>query len=134
MTIATLRLHPSTTPTLHATDGAHARQISDGLGAIALQLEEFSELQYALLGVEAVTVVLGLVIAYVAVQGYRRNESRPMLFVATGFVLLVGVPAVLGIGYLASLLPQTVVSIGGTVSEVLAMASILYGLRAPARE
>jgi|AntRauTorcE11898_2_1112593.scaffolds.fasta_scaffold51945_2 hypothetical protein len=110
----------STTPPLSAT-------------APLLQSDEFSTLEFALLGVEAVTVLLGFVIAYVAIQGYRRNESRPMLFVATGFVLLVGVPGLLSTVYLAGVLPEPVLAVGSSVSEVLAMASILYGLRQPTR-
>lgn len=101
--------------------------------ATPLQLDEFSTLEYALLGVESVTVLLGFVIAYVAIQGYRRNESRPMLFVATGFVLLVGVPGLISTLYLAGFLPEPVIAVGSSVSEVLAMASILYGLRQPTR-
>jgi hypothetical protein len=95
------------------------------------QLGDFSAFQLALLGVEAVTVVLGFVIAYVAIRGYRRNESRPMLFVAIGFVLLVGVPGLLSTLFLAGVLPQSVLAAVSSVSEVLAMASILYGLRQP---
>lgn len=101
--------------------------------AIPLQLDEFSALEYALLGVEYVTVLPEFVVAYVAIQGYRRNESRPMLFVATGFVLLVGVPGLLSTIYLAGLLPEPVLAVGSSVGEVLAMASILYGLRQPTR-
>jgi hypothetical protein len=100
-------------------------------GRAPSQLGEFSTFQFALLGVEAITVVLGFVIAYVAIRGYRRNESRPMLFVATGFVLLVGVPGLLSTLFLAGVLPQGVLAGVGSVSEVLAMASILYGLRQP---
>ncbi|MCW8173191.1 hypothetical protein D8S78_19205 [Natrialba swarupiae] len=33
-------------------------------------------------------------IAYIAYRGYRRNESRPMLYLSTGFVLVLGVPFV----------------------------------------
>ena len=36
---------------------------------------------------EILTVLLGLAISYIAYRGYRRNQSRAMLFVAAGFVL-----------------------------------------------
>ncbi|MEF8855701.1 MAG: hypothetical protein V5A24_09460, partial [Haloarculaceae archaeon] len=36
--------------------------------------------------------ILGLFIAYQAYRGYRRNDSRPMLFISLGFVLALGVP------------------------------------------
>lgn len=35
-----------------------------------------------------VTMVLGFLIAYQAYRGYRRNNSRPMLYVAIGFVFV----------------------------------------------
>ena len=44
---------------------------------------------------ESLSVLLGLAISYIAYRGYRRNRSRPMLFVAAGFALIVGLPAVL---------------------------------------
>ena len=37
---------------------------------------------------KAVTVALGLAIAYQAVRGGRRHGSRPMLYLAAGFVLI----------------------------------------------
>ena len=37
---------------------------------------------------KAVTVVLGLAIAAEAYRGWRRHGSRPMLFVAAGFVVI----------------------------------------------
>ena len=98
-----------------------------GLGGL-----ELSAFQLGLLGLELATVLLGLRIAHVAIRGYRRNESDPMLYVAVGFVLLVGVPALLSGVYLATgLVPQRVLGVVGSVSEVCGMASILYGLRGP---
>lgn len=35
-----------------------------------------------------VVVTLGLIIAYQAYRGYRRQNGRPMLFVAAGFVFI----------------------------------------------
>lgn len=35
-----------------------------------------------------VTMVLGFLIAYQAYRGYRRNHSRPLRYVAVGFVLI----------------------------------------------
>ncbi|WP_445668773.1 DUF7521 family protein [Natranaeroarchaeum sulfidigenes] len=36
--------------------------------------------------------LIGVLIAYVAYRGYRRNDSRPMLYVAAGFGLALGIP------------------------------------------
>lgn len=89
------------------------------------------ELQAGLLAYELLGAVLGVFIAYIAYRGYRRNQSRPMLFVSLGFALALGVPLVLTLGYLA--LPVT----GGRVAvqflsqtfEILGLLSIIYGLR-----
>lgn len=87
---------------------------------------------------ELLTVVLGLAISYIAFQGYRRNGSRPMLFVAVGFVLVFFVPfALFPVSILFPSVAESVgqVSLGifGTVSRVLGLVSILYGLRMPLR-
>lgn len=39
-----------------------------------------------------VVVVLGLIISGRAYQGYRRNESRPMLLLAIGMLLITVIP------------------------------------------
>lgn len=36
-----------------------------------------------------ITLVIGLAITWIAYRGYRRNESRPMLFIAVGFALII---------------------------------------------
>jgi hypothetical protein len=38
--------------------------------------------------VKLTTLVLSLVVAYLAYHGYRRNGSAPMLYVAVGFVFI----------------------------------------------
>jgi len=35
-----------------------------------------------------ITLGLSLVVAYLAYQGYRRNEREPMLYVSVGFVFI----------------------------------------------
>jgi len=55
--------------------------------------------QSGLLAYELVGAALGVFIAYLAYRGYRRNQSRPMLFVSLGFALAFGVPlALTGLG------------------------------------
>jgi uncharacterized membrane protein (DUF441 family) len=62
--------------------------------ALPLQssVRSMTALDWALQAYELVGAVLGLFIAYLAYRGYRRNDSRPMLFIALGFVLVLGVP------------------------------------------
>ncbi|WP_276301147.1 DUF7521 family protein [Halorussus lipolyticus] len=79
---------------------------------------------------EAVSVLLGLVISYIAFRGYLDHQSRPMFFVALGFVLIVGVPAGLFLVYLAvPAIGETPIALLTQTSKVGGMASILYGLR-----
>lgn len=84
---------------------------------------------------ELISVALGLAISYLAFLGYRRNRSRPMLFIALGFALILGVPGValviLGFGLDV---PIPIVNSVGQVSELAGLVAILYGLWAPQRE
>jgi uncharacterized membrane protein (DUF441 family) len=41
---------------------------------------------------EMVGAALGLFIAFLAYRGYRRNDSRPMLYLAIGFGVILGLP------------------------------------------
>ena len=76
-----------------------------------------------------VIAVVGVFVAYQAYRGYQRNESRPMLFLALGIVLLTAVPASINLG-LSSLttateaeilLAITVVHLGGVVAILYAL-------------
>lgn len=103
------------------------------LGPTALQItgQPSETVAVALQVYEFVGAALGLFIAYLAYRGYRRNDSRPMLFVSLGFALALGVPIVLTLVYLAlpisgrgpalQFLVQTV--------EIIGLLSIVYGLR-----
>ncbi len=85
-----------------------------------------------LLAYELVGAALGVFIAYLAYRGYRRNQSRPMLFVSLGFALALGVPLIVTIAYLA--LPVSGGRVGVQVLnqtlEVAGLLCIIYGLRA----
>ena len=94
-------------------------------------------------GLSLVSTVLGLAIAYIAFQGYRRNSSRPMLFVAVGFLFVFVIPFLLSIGPTVAIITgrvapiiaqiSAVVGIVSEVSRVIGLVSILYGLRMPLR-
>ena len=76
-------------------------------------------------------VGLSLAIVFQALRGYRRNGSRPMLFLALGIVLLTIVPIVITlIGarlYSARTVGLVVSPLSNTI-EVLGLASIVYSL------
>lgn len=78
---------------------------------------------------EGVTVVLGMTISYVALRGYYQNQSTAMLFVGSGFALVIGVPAVIAGLTLLFSLPVSIVSNVIQLVEILGLVSILYGLR-----
>ncbi|MFB6151858.1 MAG: hypothetical protein ABEJ40_08645 [Haloarculaceae archaeon] len=87
-----------------------------------------------LLASDLLVVVLGIAIAAVAYRGYGRNDSRPMLFVAAGFVLTFGGPGAVFVAALVVPMPSAVAGGLTQLSEVAGMLTILYGIRMPARE
>jgi drug/metabolite transporter (DMT)-like permease len=81
-----------------------------------------------------VTALVGLAIAYQAYRGYRRNESRPMLYLAVGFALSVGLPFVMLVPMLLlSHVPMATAAftVLGSVATLVGLACILYALRMP---
>lgn len=82
---------------------------------------------------DVLSALLGIFIAYQAYRGYRRNGSRPMLFISLGFVLALAVPFVLLLVFLALPLPgQAVITVLTGLSQLLGLLAILYALRMPA--
>ena len=75
-----------------------------------------------------VTMLLGVLIAYQAYRGYRRNDSRPMLFVAVGFVFI-SVGAVIE-GILFDVFHVSIFTAGTVQTAIVAvgMLCILYAL------
>lgn len=93
----------------------------------------------------AVAAVLGLAVGYLALRGYRRNESLAMLFVAAGFLLTFWAPALLlggalALGAGAEFAPgveeqlATAVSLATESIRIVGLLCILYGLWMPRRE
>jgi hypothetical protein len=90
------------------------------------------------------TTLLGLGVAYIAFRGYRRNQSRPMAFIAVGFVLTFWTPVLLLVSFLilpevARIAPDALglvdflFGVAGSVSQLIGLLCILYGLRMPLR-
>lgn len=92
------------------------------------QLELLSTLELVLFLSDYVTVAIGLAISYIAYRGYRDHRSKPMLYVALGFVLLMGVPGLLGVLFLVLPVGRVTIGVFTQGSEILGMLSILYGL------
>lgn len=86
-------------------------------------------LETLLQGYELVGAVLGLFIAYVAYRGYRRNDSRPMLFIAIGFFTILVVPMVLIVLVLAGVRPpEYVAQFVVQTFEIAGLLAIIYAL------
>ncbi len=86
----------------------------------------------ALQASDVVGALIGLFIAYQAYRGYRRNESRPMLFIAVGFVLALGVPvALLFVTLAVPSVPRAAVAVASQASELVGLLCILYAIRMP---
>jgi uncharacterized membrane protein (DUF441 family) len=78
---------------------------------------------------EFVGALLGLFIAYVAYRGYRRNDSRPMLFIAIGFFTILGVPTGMFLLTFAGIRPPAHVGHFVVQSlEILGLLAIVYAL------
>ena len=81
---------------------------------------------------DVLAALLGIFIAYQAYRGYRRNESRPMLFISIGFVLVLAIPFLLLLLYLAiPMLTETIVVILTETSQVIGLVAIVYALWMP---
>ena len=82
---------------------------------------------------DVLAALLGVFIAYQAFRGYRRNDSRPMLFISLGFVLVLAVPfALLLVTLVVPGLPVWAVGLLTQASELLGLGSILYAIWMPA--
>jgi hypothetical protein len=88
-------------------------------------------------GLSVITAIIGILIAYQAYRGYRRNQSRPMFFIAVGFILTVGLPFVLLVPtLLLSDVEPVLVSLifVRDIATLVGLAAILYALRMPVGE
>ncbi|WP_449271939.1 DUF7521 family protein [Halovenus carboxidivorans] len=78
------------------------------------------------------SLLLGVGVALLAVQGYVENDARPMLFVAVGFVLVVVVPLVALVGMMLST-EQIIIWTVSAAVQAVGLCLILYGLWKPTR-
>lgn len=93
-----------------------------------MQLDGARTIELVLFLSDYVTVALGLVISYIAYRGYRDHQSKPMLFVAVGLVLFLGIPGLLGVIFVVFTVDEILIGVLTQASEILGMCLILYGL------
>jgi hypothetical protein len=84
---------------------------------------------------EVIPMILGLAISYLAYTAYRQNQSRPMLYIAAGFILVLFVQAPLALILIYLLeLPTPVLNTILQLPEFAGLGLILYGLWMPRRD
>ena len=89
-----------------------------------------SQLFWFTTATKIVALFLGAFIVYLAFRGYRRNRSKPLLYVATGFALITAGTIAEGLLYvmLGSTLLAAIAT--GTAVTVLGFIAILYSIYA----
>jgi hypothetical protein len=99
-----------------------------------LQLIDLETLRTVRQMSEVIPMILGLAISYLAYTAYRQNQSRPMLYIAAGFVLVafIQAPLALILVYLSDF-PTPVLNSIIQVPELVGLGLILYGLWVPRR-
>jgi hypothetical protein len=104
---------------------------------VPIQLWEASAPEWVVVFAQATDILsalVGLFIAYQAYRGYRRNDSRPMLFLAAGFVLALAVPFLLLLAFVAlPFLGEGLATLLSQTSQVAGLLLVVYALRMPAR-
>jgi len=81
-----------------------------------------------IMGLQVLKAVIGMGIAVIAYRGYRNNQSRPMLFLAMGFILVLGMPFVLYVGGLSAVVIIGMPAVGQAIVIALAELCQLAGL------
>lgn len=71
---------------------------------LMVSLLGYTVVQLLALGFAGASAIVGLIIGYQAYRGLQRNQSRQMLFLATGMILLFGVAY--GVSFLGTFLFQ----------------------------
>jgi TRAP-type C4-dicarboxylate transport system permease small subunit len=102
---------------------------------VTLQSIDLETLRIVRQASEAIIILFGLAISYIAYTAYRQNQSRPMLFIAVGFVLVLFVPGAMAVVLFLLLdVPAPVVNSVNQFFELAGLGLILYGLWVPRRD
>ncbi len=91
---------------------------------------EFSQLFWFASITKVIALFLGTFIVYLAYKGYRRNASKPLLYVALGFGLITAATLLEGVMFviLGSNILAAIAT--GTVVTVIGFAAIIYSIYA----
>lgn len=95
----------------------------------------FEPVELVLMAFAAASVLLGLFISYQAYRGLRRNDSRQMLYLSVGMILLFGVAY--GLAFLTSvflqfrvlpLVYQDALRVGVRIAQFVGLVCIAYSM------
>ncbi len=78
--------------------------------------------------VKVIALALGTFVVYLAYKGYRRNSSKPLLYVALGFVLITIGTVIEGILYVIAGSDLLFATGTGTTVTVIGFLSIIYSI------
>lgn len=78
--------------------------------------------------VKVIALILGTFIVYLAYTGYRRNKSKPLLYVTLGFVLITIGTTIEGVLYVVVGSDLLIATSTGTVVTVIGFLSIIYSI------
>jgi uncharacterized membrane protein (DUF441 family) len=88
----------------------------------------FSEMDWFVTVIKLLALVLGTFIVYLAYKGYRRNASKPLLYVALGFALITAATMVEGILYVIVQSDLIVALLASTLVTVIGFIAIIYSV------
>lgn len=88
----------------------------------------FSEMDWFVTVIKLFALVLGTFIVYLAYKGYRRNASKPLLYVALGFALITAATMVEGILYVIVQSDLIVALLASTLVTVIGFIAIIYSV------
>lgn len=88
----------------------------------------FAEMDWIVTVIKLVALVLGTFIVYLAYKGYRRNTSKPLLYVALGFALITAATIVEGILYVIVGSDLLVALFISTIITVIGFVAIIYSI------
>jgi hypothetical protein len=88
----------------------------------------FSEMDWFVTVIKLLALVLGTFIVYLAYKGYRRNTSKPLLYVALGFALITAATMVEGLLYVIVQSDLIVALLASTLVTVIGFIAIIYSV------
>ena len=91
-------------------------------------LREFTGLDWIATIINMVALILGTFIVYLAYRGYKRNSSKPLLYVSLGFAFITAGTVVEGILYTVFISDLLVAIIAGAAITVIGLVVIIYSI------